>query len=428
MGEIIFKLEDMIWGVPLIVILMFTHIYFTFKLKFPQKFTFKGLKLIVKGDKKNKDQGISSYKSLMTILAGTLGTGNIIGISAAITIGGIGSIFWIFISGVFAIATKYAETYIVLKYRKYKNGASYGGTMYVLKDRIGNIFLATLFSIFILVASLGMGSMIQSNSITATILENFDINKTFISICITIICAYAIFGSEKRISDISSILVPIATIVYLYMCGYLLYMFKDNILNSIFSIINAAFDFRSITGGILGTSAMIALRQGLSKGLFTNEAGMGSSPIFDSTVRETNIKKQSIISSTSVFIDTVVLCTLTGIVIVASGLYQNYSDPITLMQQVFSNIPYGNYLLSFSLVAFAFATIPCWSYYGKIAVNYLFKEKTFYQLLYKLAYLVFVYCGSRVTVTQVWSIANISTALMSIPNIYMLYYLRKEIE
>lgn len=429
MNSIIFKIENLVWSVPLLLLLFFTHIYFTIKLRFPQKNIFKGLKYMLLSDKKNDSQGVSSFKSLMTILAGTLGTGNIVGIATAITIGGIGSIFWIFVSGIFAIATKYAETYIVLKYRKKDNdNVSYGGAMYVLKDRIDKKSLAVLFSIFVVIASLGMGCMVQSNAMSSVILSSFNINKYVLALIVTVICSYAIFGDEKRISNISSIIIPIATTVYLYICFYALYIYRFNILSGIKEIFSLAFNFKSVSGGILGSVAIQAINQGLSKGIFSNEAGLGSSPMFDSTVKEKNIQKQSIISSTSVFIDTVILCTLTGVVIASSGVYKVCNEPLDVITQIFSIIPYGKYLLIFSLSAFAIATIPCWSYYGKIGIKFLFNSKTFYQKIYKIIFTACVYIGAIATIESVWSISNIANALMALPNIYMLFYLKDEIK
>ena len=216
LSNIVFALEKLVWGVPLIVFLISIHIYLTFKLKFPQRNTFKGLKYIIsESDKSNSKEGISSFKSLMSVLAGTLGTGNIIGVASAIIIGGVGSIFWMFISGVFAIATKYAETFLVLKYRKRKNEKYIGGAMYVLKERIGNKFLAIMFAVFILITTLGMGALIQSNAITSTITENYNVDIVFLSIIIVLICGYILFGDERRISNISSVMIPIAVFLYI---------------------------------------------------------------------------------------------------------------------------------------------------------------------------------------------------------------------
>lgn len=426
--NIIIRLEELVWSEPLVLLLIFTHIYLTFKLKNPQKYTLKGLKLILKNDENKEKKGINSFKSLMTILAATLGTGNIIGIATAIAIGGIGSIFWIFITGIFAIATKYAETYIVLKYRRENQTGYYGGAMYVLNDKLKFKTLAILFSIFTIIASFGIGSMIQSNAMSNSLIETFNVNKYIIAIIVTIICSYVIFGNEKRISNISSILVPIATLLYLFMCIYVLFIYKHNIASSIINIINEALNFKSVSGGIIGSIAIKAMNVGMSKGLFSNEAGMGSSPIFNATVKMKSMKNESIISSTSVFIDTVILCTITGIAIVSSGMYVVTNNPIELINETFKIIPYGKELLTFSIAIFAIATIPCWGYYGKCAVRFLFKENKKYEKIYDFIYAVCIYIGAIMTVNIVWGISSIANALMIIPNLVMIYKLKNEIK
>lgn len=428
MKNIFFCIENFLWGVPLISILMFTHIFFTFKLKIPQRNVLKGLKYIFIGNKKNTSEGISSFKSLMAVLAGTLGTGNIIGVGAAILIGGVGSIFWMFLSGIFAIATKYAETYIVLKYRKNKNKKYYGGTMYVLEERVGNKKIAIIFSILVVISTIGMGALIQSNSVSNALLGNFDININLIAGIIVLFCAYMLFGNERRISNISSIFIPIAIILYLICSLSLLFIFRTNIIPAITLIIKEAFNFKAISGGVFSSVAIAAISSGLSKGLFTNEAGMGTSPLFDVTVNEKDIKKQSIISSTTVFIDTVVICTITGILFVSSSLYEGVSNPSYLAQNVFSLLPFGNYMYTLFICIFALSTIPCSGYYGGIGIRYIFRNKKIYEYIYKLVYLIFVYIGCMSKSLTVWSIASISNALMVLPNIYMLFYLEKEIE
>lgn len=420
--------EKIVWSLPLVILLMFTHIFFTIKLKIPQRYTFVGLKNMLKSDKSNTSEGISSFKSIMTVLAATLGTGNIVGVATAIIIGGVGSIFWIFVSGVFAIATKYAETYIVLKYRKKDKNGYYGGAMYVLDERVGNKKLAMLFSIFVILSSFGMGSMIQSNAISSTIIQNYDVNVEVIGIFVTLICAYVLFGNEKRISNISSILIPIAVGIYCISCIFLLYLFRANIICSIVYIIKEALNFKSVAGGIFGSTAIMAMSSGLSKGLFTNEAGMGTSPLFDSTVKEQNIKKQSIMSSTTVFIDTVFLCTITGILFVASGLYLVTNNPVELAQGTFLNLPYGRFIFTLMICIFAISTIPCSGFYGSIGIKYLFSSKVIYKFLYKIIFLIFVYIGTVSKIQVVWSISSIANGLMVIPNLAMLYYLRKEIK
>ena len=362
------------------------------------------------------------------------GTGNIIGVSTAIILGGAGSIFWIFVSGVFAIATKYAETFLCMKYRKIKKEKNakytkyYGGTMYVLKDRIGSNILAFLFALFVIIASFGIGCMIQSNSVAENLSQSLNINRNFVGIIITIVASYIIFSNERKIAKISSVIVPVSTVIYLIMSIMLIYIFRNNIVNSISIIVTDAFNFKSGTVGILTFLGMKALSTGLSKGMFSNEAGMGSSPIFETTVNNTNIKQQSIISSTSVFIDTVVLCTLTGIIFVASSMYINETNPVTLVQNVFGMLPFGTYLLTFCLTSFGLSAIPCWGYYGSQAVRFIFKNKEVYQNIYKIIYTVCVYIGAVSALEMVWTLSSIANAFMALPNIYMIYYLLDEIE
>ena len=319
MEKIIINIENFLFGTPLMLLLLFTHIFFTIKLKFPQRKIFKALNIELR--RSNKKEEITPFKSLMTVLAGTLGTGNIIGIASAIIIGGVGSLFWIFVSGFLDIATKYAETYIVLKYRKKYKKKYIGGAMYILDEIMDKKKIAKIFSVFLIFSTLTMGAMMQSNSISSTILNNYVIDKKIIGILITILVGYIVFGNEKRIAKASSMLVPIATILYLVSCIMLLFVFRKNIVNSVLLIIHEAFNFKSLAGGILGSSVLTSLREGLNKGLFTNESGLGTSPLFDVNVETDDIYKQSLISASSVFIDTVVLCSITGILFVSSGLY-----------------------------------------------------------------------------------------------------------
>lgn len=384
---------------------------------------------MLSSDKKNTSEGISSFKSLMAVLASTLGTGNIIGVATAITIGGAGSIFWIFISGIFAIATKYAETYIVLKYRKKdKDGKFYGGAMYVLKDRLKCNKIAKLFSIFLICTTLGMGAMIQSNAISSSILSNYNTNIFLLGILIVIPCAYTLVGNEKRISNISSVLIPIATIVYLVSCFVLIYIYRNNIFSSIVYIVREAFNLKSCTGGIFGSVMIRSMNTGLSKGLFTNEAGMGTSPIFDVSVREKDIKKQSIISSTSVFIDTVLLCTMTGIIFVASGMHNITTNPALIANYTFSILPFGEYIFIFMIIVFAISTIPCSGFYGSVAIKFLSNGRKSHIKIYRIVYIICVFIGVISKIEIIWSISSIANALMVIPNIIMLFKLRKEIE
>ncbi|MEG1705744.1 MAG: alanine:cation symporter family protein [Clostridia bacterium] len=290
------------------------------------------------------------------------------------------------------------------------------------------IYFGNLFAVFVIIASFGIGCMLQSNSACTSIVQNFNIDVNFVAVIITILGIYFVFSEEKKIAKISSIIIPISTIIYLIMSIMLLYIFKDNIVNSIVNITKSALNIKSGISGVICFGFMRALSTGLSKGMFSNEAGMGSSPIFEVTVNNKNIKEQSIISSISVFIDTTVLCTITGIIFVSSGCYINEYNPFILVQNVFNNLPYGSYLLSFCLTTFAIATIPCWAYYGKQAVKYLFSNRYIYTNIYKIIYVMCIYIGAIINLEFVWNISSIANAFMAIPNLFMIYYLINEIK
>lgn len=424
----IYYIEELLWGVPLTLVLIFTHIYFSFKVKFPQRYMLRGLRWIFFSSSNADKNKISSFKTLMSVLASTIGTGNIIGVATAIIIGGPGSLFWIFISGVFAIATKYSETFLVLKYRGKINGKRYGGTMYVLRDVLCKNKLGIIFSILIIFTSFGMGAMIQSNAISNSILQNYQIDKRIIGIIVVCISSYILFGNEKRIANFSSILMPIAIIAYIVSCIWLSVLFKDNLLNSIKLIIKEAFNLKSVSGGIFSSTMIKAMSVGLSKGLFTNEAGMGTSPLFDAMSDEENIKKQSIISSTAVFIDTVVICTITGILFVSSDMYHGILNPVKLSMEIFAKLPLGNYLYMFFISIFALSSIPCSGFYGSVGVRFLFKNKRICEYIYKIIFIVFIYIGTKSTISFVWSFSSICNALLVIPNLYMLYKLKEKID
>lgn len=424
MQQFIFNLEKYIWSLPFILFVMFTHIYFTFKLKFPQKYSISGIFLSLKS---SSNEGISSFKVLMTILAATLGIGNIVGVATAIYIGGIGSVFWIFVSGFFAIATKYAETYLALENRKRVKDGYVGGTMYVLRDRLNLKLFAYIFAVLILASSLGVGSMIQSNSISECINYNYNIDKRILAVVISGICGYIIFGNEKKVANVSSILVPVATIIYTFLCCYVLYYFRYNFIDSLSNILKEAFNLKSIMTGAGYSGFILALREGLSKGLFSNEAGMGTSPLFNVNVSGNDNIEESKIAASSVFIDTVFMCTFTGIILVMSGMLQISSSPIELVNKTFEIVPFGKLLLTISLVIFALSTIPSWAMYANQAVKFVFNRNTTIMKVYKICYIFFIFLGALSHNDIVWCISSIANACIMIPNIIMMFKLKDEI-
>lgn len=428
MEDLIKIIERFVWSFPLLFILIATHIFFTFKLRFPQLKIFNAIKYILKKDTSQNNINNSPFKTLMATLAGTLGVGNIIGVSSAIVNSGEGVVFWIFVSGFFAIATKYAETYIVLKYRKKnKSGKYFGGTMYVLDERLGKKTLAIIFSIFVIIASFGIGCTIQSNSATAIIIENYNVNINIVAIIITIICGYVLIGNSKKIANISSIFVPIASIVYILMCFAIIIKYRVNFIPMLRNIYNSAFNFKSFFYGSSYVYILNMLSTGISKGIFSNEAGIGSSPMFDATSNSNSIEEQSIVSAFAVFFDTIIICMLTSVTILITFNYVGVENASILVNIVFSKIPYGNFFLTVSLVIFAIATIPCWSFYGETAINYIFKDKKIYNVFYKVIYIIAIFVGCKLKLSVLWSISSIANALMCIPNVYMLIKLNREI-
>ncbi|MBR5227937.1 MAG: sodium:alanine symporter family protein [Clostridia bacterium] len=423
---IISKINDFIWGVPFVSILAILGIYLTIKLKMPQIKSFLSIKgLFSKEDKNSK---ITPFKALMSILAGTLGIGNITGVASAIIIGGIGSIFWLFVSGFIAVAISYAENYLVLKNRKYDSkSGTYGGAMYILDEVLEKRKIAELFCIFTLFATVGMGAMVQSNSLTKILTSNFSLSGTFVAITLTIIAGYIVLGGKYRIAKINSVLIPVCTIIYVCLCLGIIFLNIDNIGFALKNILLDAFGFKPVVGAVVGISIMKCISTGFCSGMFSNEAGMGSAPIFSAcTEEDKDVKKLSYIMSYSVFVDTIFLCVLTGITIAVSNSYM-FPNVIDMLNNTFGTVPFGNILLIICMAVFVIATIPCWEFYGEQVIKFLFGKK-YNMFLFKIIYLISVYFGCLLSINIVWDLSNISNALMAIPNIYMIVKLRNTIE
>lgn len=424
-AKIVQNISSILWGIPLVIMLVTMGIYLTFKFNFPQLKVLFILKDILKKKRKKpkekKDnKKITSFKLLMTILAGTLGVGNITGVASAICIGGIGSMFWLFVSGFLSIAISYAENFIVLSNRKYsKHIGHYGGTMYVLDEILNKKGAAVFFSLMLVFATIGMGAMVQANSLATIAKANFNIDVKIVGIFLATISCYIIFGGKHRIAKMSSILVPICTIIYIGLCGYILYVNKENILPSIKDIVLTSFGAKQIIGGVTGISIIKIIGTGFSRGMFSNESGMGSAPIFASTVDDEDVEFESKVASFSVVIDTMFLCMLTGITIVSSGI-NNISNIDLILNNVFGVLPGGNMMLTICLIIFVIATIPCWEYYGEQGVKYLFNNNIS-TYLYRIIYPIVIYIGCTMVANVVWDLSSIANALMSIPNLYMIY-------
>ncbi len=427
---IIEQLKNYLWGVPTLILLLGTHIFLTIRLGFIQKFTFKGIKLSIQKDP-DSEGDVSQFGALATSLAATLGTGNIIGVSTAVALGGPGAVFWCWITGVFGIATKYAEGLLAVKYRKQLPDGSYiGGPMYTLEKGLKSKFLAVIFCIFTIISSFGIGSMVQANAISSSLTSTFSFSPIIIGIVVSVLVGVVIIGGIKNIATICEKLIPFMALFFL--CGNFIILFlnRQYLLKALALIITNAFDFRAASSGFLGSAIMLAAKNGIARGLFSNESGMGSAPIAAASAKTPDSVNQALVSMTGTFWDTVVLCFITGLVIVSSmlhfpSLYKN--APIDAYTKLaFSNLPFNSsFFLSISIVVFAFSTILGWCFYGERCIQYLFGEKLVN--FYRITYLVSIFIGSITSVQLVFSFADCANILMAVPNILSLLLLHKVI-
>ena len=423
----------------MIILLLGIHLYFSFKLKFIQKYVFKAFKIMFSHNSSSNQ--VSAFSTLTTTLAATLGTGNIVGVSTAIALGGPGAVFWCWITGVLGMATSYAECYLGFLYRKEIKYNSYrGGPMYVLENGLKNRKLAIVFAILTIFASFGVGCTTQANSISSSLYHTFHITPIISGFICALLVGFVIIGGFNSISKICMKLVPSMAIFYTLGCIIILYINKDYILDSIFLILKSAFNIKSCIGGFCGIGIGKCVRYGVSRGLFTNEAGLGSTPITASMGTSHGINEQSLISMTATFLDTVVMCAITGITIITTlisspnnikTIYQCIDSgtlPSTdLIVLSFNSIPYiGSIFLSISLVAFAYATLIGWFSFGEKAFEYAFSYK--YMNAYKILYIIMIYVGAVISLDFVWEMCDLFNALMSIPNILSLILLRKYIK
>lgn len=418
-------LSSLLWGWPMIALLLGTHVFLTIRLRFPQLKILKAIKLSVKRDK-DASGDVSQFGALATALAATIGTGNIVGVATAISLGGPGAVFWCWLTGVFGIATKYGEGLLAIKYRETTaDGRMLGGPMYALEKGLGWKWMAVLFAIFTACASFGIGSTVQANAIATITHEAYGVPTTIVGIAVSLLVAAVVLGGVKSIARVCGFLVPFMALFYVLGCVYILSVNGSYVWPAIKLIVGSAFSPQAASGGFAGTSVMLAARYGISRGLFSNESGMGSAPIVAAAARTRNPVRQALVSSTGTFWDTVVICAITGVVIVSSILAYpdiSYTDGATLTKMAFDKIPYvGKPLLSFGLLTFAFSTILGWSYYGERAVEYL-KGKS-WMLVYRVLFIISIFAGSVANLNVVWNLSDCTNALMAIPNLISLLLL-----
>ena len=420
--------DAFLWGPPLLILLLGTHLFYTIRLCFIQKYLGTAFKLVVQKDDKI-DGNVAPFAALAVALASTIGTGNVVGVATAIVLGGPGAVFWCMVTGVFGMATKYAESLLAVKYRiKDKEGVVHGGPMYVIARGLRQKWLAVIFCIVAGIAVLGTGNLVQSNAIAVIVNKTFGVEPWISGLVFSILVGLVIMGGLQSIARVCTCLVPLMSGIYLAACMTLLFMNRGFLIESVEVILKSAFGPQAAFGGVAGYGFMLAARYGIARGLFSNEAGMGSEPIVAATARTRNAVRQGLVSYTGTFC-TIIICAMTGLVIVSCALAYPESvslkDNSILTQSCFEQIPYvGKYLLAFAIFAFASTTLIGWFYYGEECLRYL--VKTPWVLAgYKVFYTLIAFLGAVGSLSVVWDFANFSNGLMVIPNVISLILLQK---
>jgi AGCS family alanine or glycine:cation symporter len=419
---ILTQIRDYIWGLPLIILLVGTGVFLTIRLRGLQiRGLFYSLYLaFIKRKEDDQEKGdISHFQALMTALAATVGTGNIAGVALAISTGGPGALFWMWITGLFGMATKYAEAVLAVKYReKDEFGTMSGGPMYYISKGLGWKWLGTLFAVFASVAAFGIGNIVQSNSVADSAFTSLGIPYWVTGIVLAAFTAMVVLGGIKSIAKVTQVLVPLMIVVYFAGASIILVL-KITAIPKIFVLIfKSAFTPQAATGGFLGATLMHTIRMGVSKGVFSNESGLGSAPIAAAAAKTPNPVKQALVSMTQTFIDTLVVCTLTGLVIISSGLWTSGLTGAELTTVAFdTTLPggIGEFIVTFGLIFFAYSTILGWCYYGEKSIEYLLSERAV--KTYRVFFVIFVAIGAMLKLELVWKVSDIMNGMMAFPNL-----------
>lgn len=427
--SILSAIDSFIWGAPLLILLSGTGLYLTLRLGFIQiRYLPRALGYLFKKDKGGKGD-VSSFAALCTALAATIGTGNIVGVATAVQAGGPGAIFWMWLVALLGMATKYAECLLAVKYRvRDKNGFMAGGPMYYIERGLGIKWLAKLFALFgVMVAFFGIGTFPQVNAITHAMQDTFNIPVLVTAIIVTLLVGLIILGGVKRIATASSVIVPFMAILYVTTSLVIILLNIEKVPDAISLVIYSAFDPQAALGGAIGFTVMKEIQSGVARGIFSNESGLGSAPIAAAAAQTREPVRQGLISMTGTFLDTIIVCTMTGIVLVLTGAWNNPElAGATVTNYAFAQglgTSIGATIVTVGLLFFAFTTILGWCYYGERCFVYLVGIRGV--KLYRLAYIVLVGLGSFLHLNLIWIIADIVNGLMAFPNLIALIGLRK---
>ena len=410
---------QLMWGPWLLVLLLGTGFWLTIRLRGIQfRSLFYALRLTF--SKERQGQGdLSHFSSLMTALAATVGIGNIAGVSTAIALGGPGAIFWMWVTGLVGMATKYSEGFLAVKFRRVNDkGEISGGPMYYLEEGLQNKWLAMCFAAFGACAAFGIGNMVQANTTATAVKESIGLNSVTIGMLLAILTGMVVIGGIKRIAEVASYLVPF--MVAIYFSGALIVIFKhlDQLGSGMKLVFEHAFSGTAATGGFVGASLANCIRYGVARGLFSNESGMGSAPIVAAAARTNHPSKQALVSMTGTFIDTLIVCSITAMAISSTGVWTSGETGVALTIQAFTaGLPgyWGKLLVTLGTITFAFSTILAWEYYGEKCFEYIFGEK--YIFIYRYAWVIFVFIGALIKLDLVWNFSDAMNALMAVPNL-----------
>jgi AGCS family alanine or glycine:cation symporter len=422
-GNLLSDLNGLVWGPPLLVLLVGTHIWLTIRLGLIQRYMPRAIRLSF-SRKRDGAGDISPFAALTTALAATIGTGNIVGVATAVVAGGPGAVLWMWLTGVFGIATKYSEALLAVKYRVRGADGSYtGGPMVVLERGLGLKWLGVVFALLTTVSAFGIGNMVQANSIATLLAESHGVPLAATGVVLALLTAFVILGGIRSIARACEWLVPFMTVSYILGCLVVLALNASTLPDTVMLILRSAFDGHAVVGGFLGAGMREAIRFGVARGLFSNESGLGSAPIVAAAAQTRNPVRQALVSATGTFWDTVVVCAITGLVVVNSGEWMNGGNGAGLTRAAFADIPViGPLILTAGLLTFVFSTILGWSYYGEKAAEYLWGPRVIKP--YRMLWVVAVLAGSMLSLPVVWNFADITNGLMAIPNLVSLLLLQ----
>lgn len=424
MLEFLNAVDGFVWGPPLMVLLIGTGILLTVRLGLLQVMKLpKALQLIFTA--RNSGSGdVSSFQALCTALAATVGTGNIVGVATAVKLGGPGALFWMWMAAFFGMATKYAEGVLAVKYRTVDdNGNASGGPMYYIEQGLGKKFkpLAVLFAIFgVMTACLGSGTFTQVNAITSIVNLSFGIPVIYVAVLLTVLVAVVTIGGLQSIANVASKIVPFMAVLYIVSTVSVLVFYADQLPAAFKLVIDSAFNTTAATGGFAGATIMLAMRSGVARGIFSNEAGLGSAPIVAAAAKTKWPAEQGLVSMTGTFIDTIIICSMTGLCLIVSGVWNGDLNGAAMTEAAFASAfpAVAKYMLTSGLTLFAFTTIIGWNYYGERCVEYLFGVKGI--MPYRLLFIALVASGAFLKLEMIWIIADIVNGLMAIPNLIAL--------